>query len=456
MHERAVKKLAKAFEKVDVNSDHTIDWEELQSCCENLNIKVDDKDYQDFCQCDSSQDGRLNFEEFCTFVESRLHKVFNGIDTDGSGTLDAFEIQKCLEKLSSPISIRKIMSIIAGMDKDGDGVINFEEFCDFFADMPTADLKAVADKWARGFALDLGSDQVPSSLPPSEVPVWRFMFAGGCGGVVSRTVTAPLEKIKILAQTSAKQGRMQITKTLASVWKKEGMQGLFAGNLTNVLRIFPTSAMVCLVYSRMIKYTPVDNEKNPNQPLWRLFSGATAGAVANAFTHPMDVVRARLTIQDISSKDAIKYKGISHAVRTIVKEEGFAALYKGLSPTLISIAPFLAIQQCLYDVAKNFATSSVLIGNNVSTFLVCGALAGTIAQTAVHPLDVVRRTMQVDKKIVTTKQRLGASYTIMTSLLRQGGVPRLYAGLTAAYLKVVPSAAVSLLVRDALLGRLEG
>ena len=33
----------------------------------------------------------------------------------------------------------------------------------------------------------------------------------------------------------------------------QGLQGLFAGNGTNVLRIFPTSALVCLVYSRMIK-----------------------------------------------------------------------------------------------------------------------------------------------------------------------------------------------------------
>ena len=41
------------------------------------------------------------------------------------------------------------------------------------------------------------------------------------------------------------------------------------------------------------------------------------------------------------------------------------------------------------------------------------------------------------------------------TLLREGGIPRIYAGLTAAYLKVVPSAAISLLVRDYLLGRIK-
>jgi len=455
MHDKAISKLRYAFNTVDQNEDHKIDWEEIQNCCSRLNIVLDDSDYSSFTLCDKSKDGRLDFTEFCEFVEKRLLKIFQSIDTNQNGALDAYEIQKCLEKLSKPLSIRKIKAIIFGMDKNGDGVIDFGEFSDFFADMPTADITLVADKWARGFGIDIGSDQVPTSIPPAEVPLWRFMLAGGCGGVASRTATAPLEKIKILAQTSSSKDKVRIIKTLSTVWKTQGLHGLFAGNGTNVLRIFPTSALVCLVYSRMIKYTPVDNEKNPNQPLWRLLSGATAGVVANSCTHPLDVVRARLTVQDMSSGQEIKYKGISHAVKTMVREEGFRSLFKGLGPTLVSIAPFLAIQQCVYDVLKNVIIQGAFSTTNVSTFLVCGAFAGTLAQTAVHPLDVVRRTMQVDSKTNTVQSRMQSSIEVTKTLLRTGGISRLYAGITAAYLKVVPSAALSLLVRDAILGRLK-
>ena len=200
MHERAIRKIKNAFAEVDLNNDHKIDWNEINECCSKLNIVVDETDYQAFCESDSSSDGRLDFREFCDFVELRLHKVFKAIDTDNSGSLDAYEIQECLQKLSKPLSIRKIRAIIVGMDKDGDGFINFEEFSDFFADMPTANIAKVAEMWAGGFGVDVGSDQVPASLPPPEVPLWRFMLAGGCGGVASRTATAPLEKIKILAQ----------------------------------------------------------------------------------------------------------------------------------------------------------------------------------------------------------------------------------------------------------------
>ena len=56
-----------------------------------------------------------------------------------------------------------------------------------------------------------------------------------------------------LEQTSSAKKRIKVMDTLSRVWKTQGLSGMFAGNGVNVLRIFPTSALVCLVYSRMIK-----------------------------------------------------------------------------------------------------------------------------------------------------------------------------------------------------------
>jgi solute carrier family 25 phosphate transporter 23/24/25/41 len=50
------------------------------------------------------------------------------------------------------------------------------------------------------FIMYLGSDLVPPPLPPPSIIVWRAILAGGIAGLVSRTATAPIEKIKILAQ----------------------------------------------------------------------------------------------------------------------------------------------------------------------------------------------------------------------------------------------------------------
>ena len=63
--------------------------------------------------------------------------------------------------------------------------------------------------------------------------------------------------------------------------------------------------------------------------------------------------------------------------------------------------------------------------------------------------------MQVDRNTATAHKTMKSSIEVIKTLMKTGGIPRLYAGITAAYLKVVPSAALSLLVRDAILGRLK-
>ena len=63
--------------------------------------------------------------------------------------------------------------------------------------------------------------------------------------------------IFLIFQTSST--KIRIISSFQNVISYEGFRGLFAGNLTNCVRIFPTSAIVCLVYSRMIKVSWIFN-----------------------------------------------------------------------------------------------------------------------------------------------------------------------------------------------------
>jgi len=451
-------KIRKVFKEVDINDDRLIDWSEIQKCCEKLQMKLNEEDRAIFDHCDIDNNGGLDIDEFVDFIHIRLKRVFDEIDTDNSGELDDEEIKAVLKKLGIEMSQRQINGILKDMDEDGNGKIDFKEFCDFFSDVPTLNLQTMASKWMYGEGLDVGADVVPS-LPPAEIPLVQFMVAGALGGVASRTAVAPLEKIKILAQTATAGSNTKIKHTFLKILRNEGLRGLFGGNLANCLRVAPTGAIVGLIYSRMLKYTPVDNVNNPNQPIWRLFAGATAGVVSATATHPLDVVRARLTVQDLSIKGTQNYSGIFNTFKRIHVEEGFKGLYKGLSPAVQSVAPFLAIQQCLYDISK-LTVSDTSYGKHPATFIACGALSGAVAQTVVHPLEVVRRLQQIEKSPATNnsmslKKIKQSSYQVLKNIWRNGGVTRLYAGVTAGYLKVMPSAAISLLVRDSLLGRLK-
>lgn len=84
-------------------------------------------------------------------------------------------------------------------------------------------------------------------------------------------------------------------------------------------------------------------------------------------------------------------------------------------------------------------------------FAACGVVAGVTAQTVVYPLDVLRRRMQ------TVTHTDGASLSLrgaLVDLIQTAGPRGLFAGIVPAWLRVAPAAAVSLLVRDAVLGRL--
>lgn len=62
--------------------------------------------------------------------------------------------------------------------------------------------------------------------------------------------------------------------------------------------------------------------------------------------------------------------------------------------------------------------------------------------------------IQVEQQNVTSSKS-GGTLQMAKDIVRKQGARGLYAGLAATYLKVVPAAALSLLVRDACLGRLQ-
>jgi len=159
-------KIRKVFKEVDINDDRLIDWSEIQKCCEKLQMKLNEEDRAIFDHCDIDNNGGLDIDEFVDFIHIRLKRVFDEIDTDNSGELDDEEIKAVLKKLGIEMSQRQINGILKDMDEDGNGKIDFKEFCDFFSDVPTLNLQTMASKWMYGEGLDVGADVVPS-LPPA-------------------------------------------------------------------------------------------------------------------------------------------------------------------------------------------------------------------------------------------------------------------------------------------------
>ncbi|KAL1198111.1 Mitochondrial adenine nucleotide transporter ADNT1 [Cardamine amara subsp. amara] len=296
--------------------------------------------------------------------------------------------------------------------------------------------------------------------------ICKSLLAGGVAGGVSRTAVAPLERMKILLQvqnphTIKYNGTVQ---GLKYIWRTEGLRGLFKGNGTNCARIIPNSAVKFFSYEKAsegILYLyrqQTGNENAQLTPLLRLGAGATAGIIAMSATYPMDMVRGRLTVQTANSP--YQYRGIAHALATVLREEGPRALYRGWVPSVIGVVPYVGLNFAVYESLKDWLLKSNpynVVENNeltIVTRLSCGAIAGTVGQTIAYPLDVIRRRMQMvgwkdASSVVTGEGRSKASleYTGMIDAFRKTvrheGFGALYKGLIPNSVKVVPSIAIA-------------
>ncbi|KAF3778419.1 Mitochondrial adenine nucleotide transporter [Nymphaea thermarum] len=296
--------------------------------------------------------------------------------------------------------------------------------------------------------------------------ICKSLVAGGVAGGVSRTAVAPLERLKILLQVQNPHnikynGTIQ---GLKYIWQTEGFRGLFKGNGTNCARIVPNSAVKFFSYEQASSgilwfyRQQSGNEDAQLTPVLRLGAGACAGIIAMSATYPMDMVRGRLTVQ--TDKSPYQYRGMFHALSTILREEGFRALYKGWLPSVIGVVPYVGLNFSVYESLKDWLTKTRpfgLVEDNelgVTTRLACGAVAGTIGQTVAYPLDVIRRRMQMvgwshAASIVTGDGRSTAApeYNGMVDAFRKTvrneGFGALYKGLVPNSVKVVPSIAIA-------------
>lgn len=122
-------------------------------------------------------------------------------------------------------------------------------------------------------------------------------------------------------------------------------------------------------------------------------SGALAGFIAGVSVCPLDVAKTRLQAQGLTNSQ--KYKGITGTLTTILKDEGYKGLYRGLIPIVLGYFPTWMIYFSVYEKAKkvypNLAKN--YYGDNYSEFLIhslSAFTAGSVSTSITNPIWVVK------------------------------------------------------------------
>lgn len=244
------------------------------------------------------------------------------------------------------------------MDKDNDGIITFEEWRDFLLLYPhEATIENIYHYWERVCLVDIGEQAVIPEGIRKDVHASKYLIAGGVAGAISRTATAPLDRLKVVMQVQTT--KVHIGPAIKEIWKNGRFFGFFRGNGLNVVKVSPESAIRFYTYE-MLKNVIVDwkgEEKSDIGASGRLIAGGLAGAVAQTAIYPMDLVKTRLqtTICEVG-----KVPTISTLSKDILIHEGPRAFYKGIVPSLLGIIPYAGIDLAAYETLKDFSRTYLL------------------------------------------------------------------------------------------------
>ncbi|CAF1178225.1 unnamed protein product [Rotaria sordida] len=134
--------LKDAFDMFDSDKSGKISEKELGNVLKALNIKANDSDLKKMVtKMDSNKSGEIEFDEFCrvmaaTFFKQHskdeLHAAFRQFDQDGSGYIQASELENIMTKMGKRFNKTQIDAMVQSLDTSGDGKISFDEFVQLF------------------------------------------------------------------------------------------------------------------------------------------------------------------------------------------------------------------------------------------------------------------------------------------------------------------------------------
>jgi len=136
--------------------------------------------------------------------------------------------------------------------------------------------------------------------------------------------------------------------------------------------------------------------ENPiDSRLLTLVFAGMASMCAGFSTHPLDTCKIRLQKQgELGFSKPSQYKSLLSVFKIIIKTEGFLALYKGLSASLLREATYSTIRLGFYEPFKELLGAKDRNSTPLWKKFVAGLLSGSSGAIVANPYDLLKVRMQ--------------------------------------------------------------
>merc|ERR1712199_71795 len=234
-------------------------------------------------------------------------------------------------------------------------------------------------------------------------------LAGGASGAIAKTCTAPIERVKLIIQIQDANPKIisgevprytGIMNCFTRVASEQGIGAFWRGNLTNVIRYFPTQAFN-FAFKDTIKTLFPKYKKETQFGMFfaiNMASGGLAGAGSLCFVYPLDYARTRLA-SDVGAGKA-QFSGLADCLMKTAKgPSGVMGLYDGFGVSVVGIVPFRGTYFGVNDtlVAYNpYQKQRDIVG--IASKFACAQTAALCAAYVSYPFDTVRRRLQMQSE----------------------------------------------------------
>lgn len=295
---------------------------------------------------------------------------------------------------------------------------------------------------------------------PLDVAKTKLQAQGGFIALQRRLLSSQLSPGEPLPGSVVKRKYHGFFGTLSTIFREEGIKGLYRGVVPITIGYLPTWAIYFVVYEEVKNKTSESRHLDHFPFMSHMISALTAGAISTLATNPIWVVKTRLMTQ---TAKYTTYHGTLDAFRKMYRNEGIMSFYAGLGPALLGLL-HVAVQFPLYEYLKTLLkideTQSKM--TQIPQILTASVLAKVFASSITYPHEVIRTRTQIQlphlsstlvaalnsnpstPATTNTRKYRGIIQTAKTVYLEEGW-RAFYSGLGTNMVRTVPASAVTLL-----------
>ncbi|GMT31572.1 hypothetical protein PFISCL1PPCAC_22869 [Pristionchus fissidentatus] len=440
------------YKRLDYDNDGTIDIRDLTAALKSEVPHIPSRLAPTLLARMSSNEDKVTFGEFAKYVvehEKRLELIFQDLDKNRDGFIDVKEIKHYCDELGVPLSDKKAQNLVSQMDQTGTDEIDLKEFQDYMLLYPSTDPKEFVGFWKHNMVIDIGEDsQIPEDFSKEEMQKgiwWKHLVAGAIAGTMSRTSTAPLDRVKVYLQVHASHtNKLNVFSAVKLLHAEGGIKSFWRGNGVNVVKIAPESAIKFMAYEQMKRLIQRAKGSNELEVYERFVAGSSAGAISQTIIYPMEVLKTRLALR----RTGQLHKGLGHFAVKLYRKEGLSTFYKGYVPNLLGIIPYAGIDLAIYETLKSlYCKHSKATEPGVLALLACGTCSSTFGQLASYPLALIRTRLQA-RSISADPTQPDTMTGQIRYIVKNEGLTGLYRGITPNFMKVIPAVSISYVVYE--------